>query len=152
MPINQRQSPEARVLYPRYTAEDYLRIIALGNSNLIVAPPRRQTANGMAFAKRAQGVITRTIQNVGIVPIYWKCSDTPPAMTTAYDAHGIIPPGSAPDDGFGAVLDVSRYNLPIYIWVTTGSLAALTFAALDWSANYDQPNADRAITTLIYGA
>lgn len=143
-------TPDAKGLFPLYSDRDYLRFLTLGNPNLIVAPPQLVTANGMAFRRRAQGVITRTVQNNGIVPIFWTCSDDIPG---AYDAntpfHGIIPPGSAADDGYGAVLDVSRYVNPIILWVRSGTMRASLFAAYDKSVMYNM-NTDQSPGAYIF--
>ena len=128
----QSLAPDNKGLAPVYSDRDLLKSLVLGNPNILVAPPQLKVTNGVAFTRRQQGVITRTIQNNGIVPIFWTCSDDIPSI---YDAatpfHGIIPPGSAADDGFGAVLDVSRYINPIIIWTRTGTLRASLFAAYD---------------------
>lgn len=133
----QSLTPEARGLFPLYSATDLRKALVLGNPNIFVAPPQLRITNGVAFKRRARGVITRTVQNNGIVPIFWTSSDDIP---TVYDAntpfHGIIPPGSAADDGYGAVLDVSRYVNPVILWVLTGTMRASLFAAYDKTALY----------------
>ena len=128
-------NPEVKTLVPLRSPLDYLKA-AGGHQNpyILVTPPLLLTDNGRAFPKLIDGIVTRTIQNLGLTPLYYAVGDTEPDYISTTVPHGIIPPGSATDDGYGGIVDLSKYSQAIWVWTLTGSVRALCFAAYDGDA------------------
>lgn len=118
-----------------------------GSLQFTVLPARLLTADGWAFGHCKGGIYRRTLQNVGTVAVkYWLIGpvnddDTlfdpaagSPELTdllATQPPHGILAPGTANDDGFGALVDLQGFGHMVYIEGSGGAPRVLTFEAYD---------------------
>jgi hypothetical protein len=146
-------TPEVRTLVPIRSPLDYMKISAgIAGPGIQALPPLLKTTPGKAFQKLVDGVVTRTIQNLGTTPMYYAVQDNQPAYTSAV-FHGIVPPGTAADDGYGGIVDLSKYTQAVWVWTLTGTLRALCFAAVDDSIlnSLNRVSSDAGVDALVLG-
>jgi hypothetical protein len=95
--------------------------------DLFVQDPVILTAAGLILpAKRLASI--RTIMNVGTIAAMWRIGGTP----TTDSFHGVLGAGTNADDGYGSIIDLSRFRGDVYVAPIpgAGTFRVVAFQAL----------------------
>lgn len=106
---------------------------------LIVMPPKIKTTNGEVFAAK-DGVARRWLHNLGTTPVKYLIDDGKTLAgenepnCTAEIFHDVLAGGSATDDGFGSMVDLSGFKGRVTIFESGGTPRVAVIEMYEWNA------------------
>lgn len=114
---------------PIWLNDEQLERAQVLGTNWQVSIPTLMQANGKAFPAVTHGVHRRTIQNIGITPIYYWVGDPEPDYA-AQTPHGILAGCKVALDGTGGQVDLSQFTQAVWVGNPTGAaFDALLFSS-----------------------
>ena len=115
---------------PIWLNDEQLERAQVLGANWQVSIPTLMQANGKAFPAVTHGVHRRTIQNIGITPIYYWIGNAIDPVYATETPHGILAGCKVALDGTGGQVDLSQFTQAVWVGNPTGAaFDALLFSS-----------------------